>query len=122
RSTYASLTAAQACGLPRAEVLLERGQVLAEWGVSDLALHELDEALAGVEAPPMVTPNARMMRGFALACLGDYKRALADFWDAVWFTDSTTKAYFQGIAAARCGEMNAARYYLAQLRDPDELA
>jgi tetratricopeptide (TPR) repeat protein len=75
---HASLTAAEQHGEMRARVLHARGQVLAEWGVFEQAIEELDFVLARGRTPTSAA-YARSGRAYALAHIGQFERALVEF-------------------------------------------
>lgn len=77
---YAAAMAAVKHGVPLRTILHTRGQILAEWGNPRAAIEDLTKVLADPEVTASYAAYARSTRAHALAQLGDFAQALAE-WD-----------------------------------------
>ncbi len=100
---YASLTMALGYGISRSVILFDRGHVLADWGYFDAAISELDEAFAKT---PVSVHHAFALSGraYALASIGEYARAEAEFDRAkAMAPDNGWLPYFRALCHGREG-------------------
>jgi tetratricopeptide (TPR) repeat protein len=94
---YAMMTTAEIYGHPREAVVHARGQVLAELGIYESAIAELDEALS-VPRSEISEAYARSTRAFAIGMSGDLARASREFDAAEAKTpDNAWLHYFKGL-------------------------